>query len=88
MWEAAEAEFQRCPELAQDAAEREEEQALQAAPLGARLENAVTTNENRPGLCPGCLRERARDAADEEEAPWAALQGEPRELTMSVGKER
>ena len=58
------AEFQRCLQLAEDAAEREEEQALPAALSRVSWENAVTTNENRPRFTSGCQRERARDAED------------------------
>ena len=46
------------------------------------------TNDYRPELARGCLRELAREEGTEEEAPSAAPWGEPRELTMSVPDER
>ena len=70
--EARQGRVPKVPSFAGRRFEREEEQALPAARLRARRENAVTTNENRPGFAWAAFESRQERLAEEEEALSAA----------------
>ena len=68
--------------------EREEEQALSAALLRASRENAVTMNENRPGLPGRPTRAGKRGSRLRRKLSRPAQRAETGELTTSAGDER